>query len=402
MVYQYTAFNEDGNIVKGQVSGETEEAVTELLAYGGYRVVSLKPQAQGLGLDKLLSHFTRVKPDAVILLFRQLALLIEAGINIVTALELLRDELSKASLKRVLEQIISEIQGGSQLSQALAKHPRIFSPIYCHLLSVGERTGHPEVVLRQIADYMEKTIATSKRIKSALKMPMITGIVAVVVMALLITFVFPAFNDLYVSLGSELPAMTKMVFGIVEWLRSHGLYILLGALITVGLVMFYVKTPNGKYKLHELFLKLPLIGRVVHLNQVARVCRNMSLLYTAGLPLPEIMPLVTQACGNSVMAKALTDVQQDMIGGEGLSKPMEKNHIFLPMMVQMVRVGEETGHLNTALSAAAQSYETEAQERTNSLIAFIQPLMTGIVGMVVAFMAMSLFTAIYSVYGQFM
>jgi len=402
MVYQYIAFNEGGNIVKGQVSGESEDAVTELLSYGGYRVVSLQPQAQVLSLDKLLRFFSRVKPDEIILLFRQLALLIEAGINIVTALELLRNELSKASLKRVLEQVISEIQGGSQLSQALAKHPKIFSPIYCNLLSVGERTGHPEAVLRQIADYMQKTTATNKHIKSALKMPMITGIVAVVVMALLVTFVFPAFNDLYVSLGSDLPPMTSMIFGSIEWLRSQGLYILLGALVSVGLVMSYVKSPKGKYKLHALFLKIPLVGRVIHLNQLARCCRNISLLYTAGLPLPEILPLVTQACSNSVMAKALNDVQQDMIGGEGLSKPMEKNPIFLPMMVQMVKVGEETGHLNTSLSAAAQSYETEAEDRTNSLIGFIQPLMTGIIGIVIAFMALSMFTAIYSVYGQFL
>jgi len=402
MVYQYTAFNENGNIVKGQVSGETEEAVTELLAYGGYRVVSLKPQAQSLDLGKLLSRLSRVKPDEVILIFRQLALLLEAGINIVTALELLRDETSKAILKRVLRQIISEIQSGSQLSIALAKHPKIFAPIYCQLLSVGERTGSPEVVLRQIADYMEKHTATSKRIKSALKMPMITGVVAVIVMALLITFVFPAFNDLYISLGSELPPMTKIVFDLVDWLRGQGLYILLGALITVGLVMSYVKSPKGKHKLHALFLKIPLVGRVIHLNQLARCCRNMSLLYTAGLPLPEIIPLVSQACSNNVLAKALTDVQQDMIAGEGLSKPMEKNPIFLPMMVQMVKVGEETGHLNTALSAAAQSYETEAEDRTSSLISFIQPLMTGVIGIVVAFMALSMFTAIYSVYGQFM
>jgi len=402
MVYQYIAFNEDGNIVKGQASGESEDAVTELLSYGGYRVVSLQPQAQVLSLDKLLTFFSRVKPDEIILLFRQLALLIEAGINIVTALELLRDELSKASLKRVLGQVISEIQGGSPLSQALAKHPRIFPPIYCHLLSVGERTGHPEVVLRQTADYMQKTISSNKRIKSALKYPMIVGIVAVVVMALLVTFVFPAFNDLYASLGSDLPRMTSMIFASIEWLRSQGLYILLGALVTVGLIMFYTKTPTGKYKLHGLFLRFPLIGRVIHLNQLARCCRNMSLLYTAGLPLTEIMPLVTQACSNNVMAKALNDVQQDMIGGEGLSKPMGKNPIFLPMMVQMVKVGEETGHLNTSLSAAAQSYETEAEERTNSLISLIEPLMTGIIGIIVALMAVSMFSAIYSVYGQFM
>jgi type IV pilus assembly protein PilC len=327
-------------------------------------------------------------------------LLLEAGISIITALELLQGEMSKRSLKRILGQVISDLRGGNQLSTALAKHPRIFPPIYCRLLSVGERAGNLEVLLRQIADYMEKHMATAKKIKSALRYPIIIGVVAVVVVAVLVTFVFPAFSKLYSSLGAELPAISRIVFEGVGKLRSLGIYILLAALVAVGLVFIYARSPQGRYKLHGLLLKLPLVGRVIHLNQLAGCCRNISLLYNAGLPLTEIMPLVIQASGNSVMAKALTDVHRDMTQGEGLSKPMQKNRLFLPMMVQMVKVGEETGNLNTALSAAAQSYETEAEDRTSSLISFIEPLMTGIVGMIVAFIALSLFSAIYSIYGQ--
>ena len=308
--------------------------------------------------------------------------------------------MSKRSLKRILGQVISDLRGGNQLSTALAKHPRIFPPIYCRLLSVGERAGNLEVLLRQIADYMEKHMATAKKIKSALRYPIIIGVVAVVVVAVLVTFVFPAFSKLYSSLGAELPAISRIVFEGVGKLRSLGIYILLAALVAVGLVFIYARSPQGRYKLHGLLLKLPLVGRVIHLNQLAGCCRNISLLYNAGLPLTEIMPLVIQASGNSVMAKALTDVHRDMTQGEGLSKPMQKNRLFLPMMVQMVKVGEETGNLNTALSAAAQSYETEAEDRTSSLISFIEPLMTGIVGMIVAFIALSLFSAIYSIYGQ--
>ncbi len=370
------------------------------MAYAGYRVISLKPHAQLLGLDKLTARFFRVKPAEIILFCRQLALLLEAGINIITALELLRGETSKRTLKRILGQVVSELRSGNQLSAALAKHPKTFSPIYCRLLSVGERTGSPETMLRQIADYMEKHAATAKSIKTALRYPIIVGVVAVVVVVLLIAFVFPAFESLYSSLGTELPAISKMVFGFVGQLRGWGMYILLAALAVVGVFLVYMRSPSGKYKVHELLLKLPLIGRVMHLSQVASCCRNISLLYSAGLPLTEIMPQVIQACGNSAMAKALTDVQQDMIQGEGLSKPMEKNRLFLPMMVQMVKVGEETGNLNIALSAAAQSYETEAEDRTSSLIGLIQPVMTGVIGVIVAFIALSLFSAIYSIYGQ--
>jgi type IV pilus assembly protein PilC len=370
------------------------------LAYAGYRVISLKPRAQPLSLGELTARFSRIKPAEVILFYRQLALLLEAGINIITALELLRGETSKRYLKKILGQVISELRSGNQLSAALAKYPKTFYPIHCRLLSVGERTGNPETMLRQIADYLERHVTMTKRIKGALRYPIIVGAVAVVVVVLLITFVFPAFESLYSSLGTELPAVSKMVFGFIGRLRGWGMYILLAALAVVGVLLVYMKSASGKYQMHRLLLKLPLVGRVMHLNQLASCCRNISLLYDAGLPLTEIMPQVIQACGNSAMAKALTDVQQDMIQGEGLSKPMEKNSIFLPMMVQMVKVGEETGNLNVSLSAAAQSYETEAEDRTSSLISFIQPAMTGVIGLIVAFIAISLFSAIYSIYGQ--
>ena len=370
------------------------------MAYAGYRVISLRPHTQPLGLDKLFAGFFRVKPAEVVLFYRQLALLLESGISIVTALELLRAEISKRAFRKVLTQVIFDLRAGNQLSVALAKHPKIFSPLYCRLLSVGERAGNLEVLLRQVADYMEKHMATAKKIKSALRYPMITGILAVVIVAILVVFVFPAFQKLYASLGTELPMVSKIIFEGVGKLRSLGSYIMLGALAVIGTVLFYIKTAAGRYKWHGLLLRLPLVGRVVHLNQLAGCCRNISLLYDAGLPLTEIMPLVTQACGNTVMAKALSDVHKDMTQGEGLSKPMQKNPIFLPMMVQMVKVGEETGNLNTALSAAAQSYETEAEDRTSALVSYIQPAMTGVVGMIIGFIAISLFSAIYSIYGQ--
>jgi type IV pilus assembly protein PilC len=370
------------------------------LAYAGYRVISLRPHTQLFSLDKLFAGFFRVKPAEVVLFYRQLALLLESGISIITALELLRAEISKRAFRKVLGEVIFDLRGGNQLSTALAKHPKVFSLLYCRLLSVGERAGNLEVLLRQVADYMERHMATAKKIKSALRYPMITGILAVVIVAILVVFVFPAFQKLYSSLGTELPMVSRIVFEGVGKLRSLGSYIMLVALVVIGIVLFYVKTAAGRYKWHGLLLRLPLVGRVIHLNQLASCCRNISLLYDAGLPLTEIMPLVTQACGNSFMAKALSDVHKDMTQGEGLSKPMQKNRIFLPMMVQMVKVGEETGNLNTALSAAAQSYETEAEDRTSSLVSYIQPAMTGIIGMIVGFIAISLFSAIYSIYGQ--
>jgi type IV pilus assembly protein PilC len=182
--------------------------------------------------------------------------------------------------------------------------------------------------------------------------------------------------------------------------RSNVVSIMMAIAIICVVGAIYVKTPDGRYQLDRLALHLPLLGKVKHLNELSRCCRSISLLFTAGLPLTEIMPLVIQGTSNRVMTQALYDVQQDMLKGEGLSLPMAKNPIFLPMMVQMVKVGEETGNLDASLMAVAQNYETEAADKTKSLISMIQPMMTLIIAGVVGLIAVSMISAMYSIYGQ--
>jgi len=400
MVYQYIACSESGEIVKGKLSATSEENANDILSYAGYRLINLKPYVPFLSTGRLSAQLFRVKPAEVILFYRQLALLLESGINIVTALELLQGQASNRAFKRVMDDIIVDLRSGSQLSAAMSKHPEVFSPLCCRSMSIGERTGGLEVMLRQIADYMEKEIVSRKGIKSALMYPIIASVVAVVVVALMIGFVLPAFSDLYDSLGVELPAMTRMVIDGASMLRSNALYIMVGLMIAAGLGFIYLKTTEGKYKLDKLMLRVPLFGLVRHLNELARCCRSISLLFRAGLPLTEIMPLVIQGSSSRVMERALYDVQQDMLRGEGLSQPMAKNAIFLPMMVQMVKVGEETGNLDASLMAVAQNYEAEAEDKTKSLISLIQPVMTLIIAGVVGLIALSLVSAMYSMYGE--
>jgi len=226
------------------------------------------------------------------------------------------------------------------------------------------------------------------------------SILTVIVIGVLVTFVLPAFGKLYSSLGAELPLITKILIDTGNKLQSYGIYLLLAIIIAAGLAFVYVRTAGGRYKLDKLILRLPLVGRINHLKELARCCRSISLLFHAGLPLTEIMTLVTQGSGNRVLAKALTSVRQDMLKGEGLSQPMAKHNLFLPMMVQMVKVGEETGKLDTTLLAVAQSYEAEVEDKTRSFTALIQPAMTLIIGLIICFIALSLTSAMYSIYGQ--
>jgi type IV pilus assembly protein PilC len=400
MVYQYIAYNENREIVKGRLSATSEKAATDLLDYAGYQVINLKPISQFFSLNSLMTRLSPVRPQEIILFYRQLALLLESGIDIITALELLQEQVSNYTLKRVLGEVISELRHGNQLSVAMSKNSKIFPTIYRRLVNVGEQTGNLETILRQIADYMEKEMITAKGIKNALKYPIVVSIVAILVIGVLVTFVLPAFSNLYSSLGAELPLLTRILIAATEKLREYGVHILLALFTAASLALAYIKTPEGRYKWDRLAFRLPQVGRVNHLKELALCCRSLALLFRAGLPLTEIMTLVVQGSGNRVMAKALTDVQQDMLKGEGLSRPMAKNRLFLPMMVQMVKVGEETGNLDTTLTAVAQSYETEAEDRTHALIGFIQPAVTILIAIVVGFIALSMVSAMYSIYGQ--
>jgi type IV pilus assembly protein PilC len=225
-------------------------------------------------------------------------------------------------------------------------------------------------------------------------------VVTVIVIGILLTFVLPAFGELYESIGTELPTLAKIFIGAGDLFRSIAVYMLVILIIAIAGAVAYIRTPAGRYRVSSLSLRLPLIGRVVHLKELARSCRSISMLFYAGLPMPEIIRLTSQASNNMVINEAFQNVEEDMLKGEGLSHPMEKNPIFLPLMVQMVRIGEETGELDTNLEAVAQNYEIEAEDKTRSLIGLLQPTLTVIIGLVIGLIALSLTSAMYSVYGQ--
>ncbi len=400
MVYQYIGYNDQGTMVKGKLTAPSEEAAVGLLDYAGYHVVQLKPFVPFLQLEKLLSGLSVIQNPEIILLYRQLALLLESGIGIIAALELLQAQVANKLLRKLLGEVISDLRSGKPLSVALGRHPEVFPPVSQRSIQIGEQSGNLETTLKQLADYLEKEQNNTKNLKNALRLPAITAVVALIVCAVLMVFALPAFADLYKSLGVQLPAITVAFMSLGVLLKAYGLFAILAVAVAAAGFCLYIKTPEGKYRLDRFTLKMPLLGRVVHLNELARCCRSMSLLYGSGLPLTEIMPMVIKCTTNSVLIRALVGVQGDMVKGEGLSGPMGKHTIFMPMMVQMVKVGEETGNLDHTLLSVAKTYETEAEDRTKSLVSMIQPTMTLAIGAVIGLIALSLTSAMYSIYGQ--
>ncbi|MFC2013073.1 type II secretion system F family protein [Chloroflexota bacterium] len=401
MDFNYEGYTEDRRRIKGTIAALNEGIAAQTLAHNGYRVLSLKPVSAFMpNWEEAFPSFFRIKPETIIMFSRQLALLLESGIDIVTALELLKEQASNRRLKKVLDDVVSDLRGGNRLSVAISKYPRIFPKMYVQSLNVGEQSGSLELVLKRIADYMERELGAVKDVKNALKYPIIVAIVALIVISVIVTFVLPAFADLYSSLGAELPLMLTLLLSSVEWLIANGIYVIVIVLLGFFLAYTYIKSPQGGLKWDTLMLRLPMLGRVSHLSELGRCCRSMALLFQAGLPLPEIMSLVVDSCSNRMVRKGLIDVQQEMLKGEGLSVPMSKRPIFLPMMVQMIHVGEETGNLDVTLQSVAQSFENEAEDKMRSFVGLIQPTITMAIGVAVAVIALTLVSAMYSIYGQ--
>ncbi len=400
MDFAYTAFTEDKRLVKGKVSAISEEAAAELLGYGGYRVVSLKATISLFNKEKLLAQFSRVKPAEIVMFSRQLALLLESGTDIVTSLDLLQNQISNQTLRNIVAEVASDIRGGSSMSIAMSKHPQAFSQIYHRAIAAGEQGGNLEVVLRQMADYIEKGVVTQKQIKSALTYPAIVVVVAILVVAILVTRVFPTFAGLYSQFGVELPLATRILIAITNWTNQYGLFLLLGIVIAVAAIYIYIRTPDGKYRWDTLMLRMPVFGRIIHLSELSRCCRTMAMLVKIGLPLPEVMAMAIHTSNNKFVVDNLTGVQQDLIRGQGLSQPMARRQFFLPLMTQMVKVGEETGNLETSLTTVANDFEVESADKTKAAVGLIQPIVTIFIGLVIGFVVLAMFSALYSLYGQ--
>jgi type IV pilus assembly protein PilC len=363
-------------------------------------VLSLKSKSRLFSAGTASLFAGKVKLSEIILFSRQLALLLESGTDIVTALELLQDQTTNKTFKTTLGQVANDIRGGSSLSGAMSKHPRVFSPLFHRVLSAGEQGGNLEIVLRNMADFLARMNETQKKLKSALTYPVVVAVVAVIVVAVLMIFVMPTFTDMYRQLGADLPAATQILINVTDFSTAYGLYIL-GAFIAIVIgIVLWGRTAKGRYAIDRAMLRMPIIGRIVQLSELSRASQTIALLFKAGLPLPEIMTQAKNATSNKVIGEALSEVQQELVRGEGISGPMARRKVFLPMMVQMVGVGEETGKLDDTLSTVAQTYDMESDDRIKGAIDLIQPTMTVIIGLVVAFIAVALVGSMYSMYGQ--
>jgi len=402
LTFRYQAHAGQDRIVKGTVTAISEVAAQNLLVEKGYAPISLEPIASPLSLEGALPSFYGIKPRQIINFSRQLATLLESGISLLPALQLLEGQVAGAqAFGRVVRTIAQDLGTGTSFAQAISRHPTAFSSIYARTIGVGERSGKLETVLRQMADYMEKQSAFAKKVSGALTYPAMVLGIAGVVSVILLTVALPPLTTLFESMNADLPLPTKILLFLSDIVNTYLMVILLAAGITIPLLIWYLKKPSGRRAMDRLKLSAPLLGPATQLAEMARICRTMSVLLGAGLSLQEIVELLPQTTTNSIVQDSLHRVKNGLFLGQGLTYPMSNDPVFPPLMLQMVRVGEESNSLEKNLTVLANFYELTADEKTAALIGMITPLTTIGIAFVAGFIALSVIMPMYSLTGNF-
>ncbi|MBI2856109.1 MAG: type II secretion system F family protein [Chloroflexi bacterium] len=401
MPFKYIAYTADNQMVQGVLDAYAEKAAEESLDKAGFRVISLKEVKRPPTIEELFPSLFNIKGQDIITFSRQLATLFEAGLAILPALQVLEDQITNKPFKKIITQLIQDLQSGSSFSAAIDKHPSVFPEMFRRMLHIGERTGDSALVLRQVADYLERQSAATKKAAKALMIPVITLFLAFGVVALLITVALPPMIEMFGSLDIDLPLPTRMLMGLVAFTETFRVQILLTLVIGGGVAYFYIKSPQGEKTFQRFLLKTPILGRTIVVGEIARFSRTMSVLLSAQISLPEIIGVAYQSTKNVLMHEGLADVQRGLMQGQGLSVPLSASPIFPKMLVQMIKVGEETGTLDTTLATLAQFYDRELEDRTDSITGMIEPVMTIGIALVVGFIALSVIMPMYSIVGAF-
>ena len=397
MEFEYVGYTAERRVTKGKITADNENDAGGKLSHDGYQVLSLKSTGLTNINLKMPGFFEKgAKQEEIILFSRQLALLLESGVGIVQGLELLKAQTTNKAMVKMLDTIVTDLRAGSPLSTSLGKHPKAFNQMYCKIVAVGEQTGQLEGVLRNLATYDEQSSAAQRKIKQAMTYPTIVLILAVAVGFLAVTFILPPIMDMFKQLGGQLPLITRILIAVVMFMGSYGVYVMLAVVIACFLVWRYGKTPPGALMRDTIALKIPVLGRLNQVNALSRICRSITILFRSGLPLPDILTLTAESSGNRVISNALMQVEQDIIKGEALASAMRRQPVFLPLMVEMTRVGEETGNLDNTLNIVADSFEIEAADKLTTVLGMIEPIMTIVIGLGVGFIALSIFVPIYS------
>jgi type IV pilus assembly protein PilC len=353
-------------------------------------------------LKDLLSYSpSKAKPQEIVLFCRQLASFVRVGVPVTTAIQTFAEQASSKQLRQAYTQVATDLEAGTRLSAAFAAHPKVFPPILLDMVRSAEITGSLDTVLRQAARHIEREAQARSKIRAAMTYPIVIASFAIVLTVGIVVFVLPKFKDLYASLGAKIPGLLSGLLDVSSFIGDHALGITAGVLAFVLLLGYAMRTPGGRYFVDGMLLRIPFIFPMLRTSMIERFCRTLGDMLTAGVPIGQTYPVVIANVRNRRYRRALEAVGPAMAAGRGLYRPLQESGVFPPAVIQMFRVGEETGHLDTNLAECADMYEEELDYRIKRLTALLEPAMIVFVGCMVGFIAVTLITSIYSLAGNY-
>ena len=396
--YTYRVRNRQGEILQDQMEGTDTLAIVAELRQQGLLVIDVKEQ--GVAQRDILAPFKKVKLSDLVVFSRQLATLINAGLPIVRSLYVLSEQTGSQQLKNVVVQVRKDVEAGLSLSEALEKHPEVFSRLYVEMVKAGEIGGMLDSVLLRIADQLERDQELRRKVKTAMLYPTFVLAFAIIAASFMLIFIVPVFAGLFEDLGGTLPLLTRIVMGISDILTSFWGVLVYAAMGAAVFAFFrWKKTENGRRVWGRISLKIPAkIGETVQKVALARFARTLGTLSAAGVPILQAIEITATSSGNWVVEKALLKSRDAIREGIPIYKPLEDEPVFPPMVTRMIAVGEETGDIDGMLGKIGDFYESEVDATIKALTSIIEPIMIVVVGGIVGFIVISMYLPMFKIY----
>jgi type IV pilus assembly protein PilC len=394
--YSYVGTDSDGATSQGNIEAQSPQAAHQMLRDRGL-VVSELTVASGpkSGITR-----GRVKLREIMVFSRQLAAMVNAGMNLMKCLDILQGQVKDPRLCKIIGQVKNDVQSGQTLSKALSKHPGAFNALYVNMVRAAEEGGILDEILNRLASYLERDAETRQKVKSAMVYPSIVLSFSLLMTSILVFFILPKFGSIFKELGVQLPITTRL---LLDASANAVRYFYVPIILIVGSVVSYkayARTPAGRYNIDSLKLKIPLFGDLLRKLSIARFARTMSTLMKSGIKTPQGLEIVAATAGNAVVERTILTAKDYVMRGERLSAPLGNGGVFPDMVVQMIAVGEETGHVDDMLLKIADFYDTEVEAVIKALTSIIEPILIVVLGVLVGFVAVSVISPIYDLVGQ--
>ncbi len=394
--YQYVARSPQGKTVTGSTEASTQSAVVKMLRDQGLTPTTIQQtSAEARAVRKKAGSRGRVKLDDLVIFSRQMATMIRAGLPLIEVIDILAEQVEKKVFRDVLREIERDIEGGSSLTEAIQKHPKIFSAFFISMVKAGEASGMLDTILDQVAIYLEKLVSIQRKIKSATMYPAVVSSVALLITTFLLVKVVPVFENIFIDLGGELPLPTQITVGLSRLVKENWLVVgLIFGGCCIG-VWQWGKTKTGRAKIDAVILRIPIFGPLILKAAIAKFTRTLGTLIRAGVNILYALEIVAKTSGNAVIEEALYQTRTSIQGGESITKPLVDSQVFPPMVTRMIDVGERTGALESMLTKIADFYEDQVNASVAGLTSMIEPLLIVFLGVVVGFIVISMFMPLF-------